>query len=104
MSGCLPTACWRKAAGAEGFPKHKGVRFAGTMQVTDADLRPLRPPADTGSLGALPLKLALRVAVTGGTATFDNIDAKIGGTAIRGHLAADNGSPRRIDGALEADS
>jgi len=93
-----------QASGRGRFSQDQGVRFAGTMQVTDADLRPLRPPADTGSLGALPLKLALRVAVTGGTATFDNIDAKIGGTAIRGHLAADNGSPRRIDGALEADS
>jgi large subunit ribosomal protein L24 len=52
----------------------------------------------------LPLRLTSRVAIASGAVTFDDIDAKLGGSGIRGHLAIDNASPRRINGMLEADS
>ena len=36
--------------------------------------------------------------------TFDDIDAKLGGSSIRGHLAIGTASPRKIDGLIEADA
>jgi large subunit ribosomal protein L24 len=35
--------------------------------------------------------------------TFDDIDAKIAGSSVRGRLAVGDATPRRIDGAIEAD-
>jgi uncharacterized protein involved in outer membrane biogenesis len=35
--------------------------------------------------------------------TFDDIDAKIAGSSVRGRLALGDATPRRIDGAIEAD-
>jgi uncharacterized protein involved in outer membrane biogenesis len=93
-----------QASGRGRYSEDQGAKLAANLQIMDADLRPLRPPAGAENAGALPLKLTSRVAIAGGTMTFDEIDAKIGGSAIRGHLAVDNASPRRIDGVLEADS
>ena len=91
-------------ASGHGRPfEDQGAKIAATLQVLDADLRPLRPAAGVGSTGSLPLRLTSRVAIAGGAITLDDIDAKLGGSGIRGHLAIDNASPRRIDGMLEAD-
>ncbi len=90
-----------QANGQAQFSGATGSRIAATLQVQEAALL---PPAGGGSEGPLPLRLASRVAITGGAMTFDNIDAKLGGSSIRGHLAMDNASPRRIDGMIEADA
>ena len=44
-----------------------------------------------------------RVSLAAGTMTFDDIDAKIAGSSVRGRLAVGDATPRRIDGAIEAD-
>ncbi|HXZ22959.1 MAG TPA: AsmA family protein [Pseudolabrys sp.] len=93
-----------QANGRGRISEDKDIKLVGNLQIADADLRPLRPVAAAMSAGALPLKLASRVAIVGGSATFDGIDAKIGGSTIHGHLAIDNASPRRIEGTLEADA
>ena len=93
-----------QANGRGRFFDDQGVKLAGDLQVTDADLRPLRQVAGTGSVDALPLKSKSRVSIAGGAMTFDAIDAKIGNSIIRGRLTVDNASPRQIDGVLEGDS
>lgn len=82
----------------------QGVKLTGTLQIPKADARPLRPAGVAGSVDPLPLSLASRVAITGRSMTFDDIDAKLGASTVRGRLAVDGASPRRIDGALEADT
>jgi len=82
---------------------NQGIKLAGDLQVLDADLRPLRQATGTSNTDALPLKSKARVAIAGGTMTFDDIDAKIGDSVVRGRLSVDNASPRQIDGALEGD-
>jgi len=83
---------------------NQGIKLTGDVQVLEADLRPLREATGTSNTDALPLKSRSRVAIAGGTMTFDDIDAKIGNSVVRGHLTVDNASPRRIDGVLDGDS
>jgi hypothetical protein len=45
-----------------------------------------------------------RLAVSGWKLALDDIDAKAGATALRGHLTVDALAPTRIDGALAADA
>jgi len=54
-----------------------------------------------GGVGALPFKFSSRVALAAGALTFDGIDAKLGTSAIQGHIRIDDASPRRIEGALD---
>ena len=73
------------------------------MQVNDADLRPLRSTAGAASGAPLPLRMKSRVSLAAGAMTLDDIDAKVGGSSVRGRLAVGDAAPRRIDGAIEAD-
>jgi uncharacterized protein involved in outer membrane biogenesis len=50
------------------------------------------------------LNLGSRVAIGSNRVVFSDIDAKMGGSDIRGRLAVNGGSPRRIEGALDADT
>lgn len=74
-----------------------------TVQVQEAYLRPLRAGPISGSR-RLPIKLSSRVALSAGVLSFDDIDAKLEGANIRGRLRIDDSSPRRIEGALDADA
>ena len=91
-----------QARGSGRISGDRGAKIAGTLRVMDADLRPLRPPG-TGSAASLPLALTSRVAIADGALKLDDIDAKLAGSSVRGHLAADSASPHKIDGMLEAD-
>jgi large subunit ribosomal protein L24 len=91
-----------QARGSGQISENRGAKIAATLRVMDADLRPLRPPGTTSAV-PLPLTLTSRVAIADGALKFDDIDAKLAGSSVRGHLAADNASPQKIDGVLEAD-
>jgi len=90
-----------QASGRGRFLAEQDVEATGTVQITEADLRPLRPVAGAGPL---PARVAARVAVAGGTTTFDDVDATLSGSRIRGRLAIGDASPHQIDGALEIDA
>ncbi len=55
-------------------------------------------------LAASGLSINSRIASAGSGISFDDIDAKLGNSNIRGHLAFGAATPRRIDGALDADT
>ena len=74
------------------------------VQVQEADVRPLRSSLAAGGAVPLPLKMTSRLAMTGGAMTLDDIDAKLGGSTIRGRLSIDDAALRRIDGTIEADA
>jgi hypothetical protein len=88
-----------RANGAGRYSDAQGVTAAAGLQINEADLKPLR--SATG--GPLPLRMKSRVSLAAGTMTFDDIDAKIAGSSVRGRLAVGDATPRRIDGAIEAD-
>jgi len=90
-----------QANGRGRFLAERDVRATGTVQITEADLRPLRPVAGAGPL---PARMTARVAAAGGTTTFDDVDATISGSRIRGRVAIGDAFPRRIEGALEVDA
>jgi AsmA-like protein len=71
------------------------------VQVREASLKPLRPAQIAGGPGPLPFKLSSRMALAAGTLTFDDIDAKLGASTVRGRLRIDDASPRRIEGILD---
>ena len=79
----------------------KDAKIEGTLQVAQADIRPLAP---AGNAGPLPLAMTARVAASGGEVRIDDIAAKLGGSSIRGNISVDNASPRRVGGAVEADA
>jgi uncharacterized protein involved in outer membrane biogenesis len=93
-----------RASGSGRFSEDQGTKVAAKLQVLEADLGPLRSAAGTGGgAGALPLKMASRVAIAGAAIAFDDIDAKLADSSIRGRLAVDAASALRIDGMLETD-
>jgi hypothetical protein len=71
------------------------------VQVREANLKPLRP-GPVAAVAPVPFKLSSRVALAAGALTFDNIDAKLGSSIVHGRLRIDDASPRRIQGALDA--
>jgi large subunit ribosomal protein L24 len=79
----------------------KGVKLSSTLDVTNAALRSLRPGVGRE---ALPVSVNSRVTIDGGKVSADNIVVRMGGASIRGKLSVDGASPRRINGALEADN
>src|ERR1700687_2600284 len=81
-----------------------GATLNGSLQVPSADLRPLRPASAAAIADRLPISMTSRVAIAGSRMSFDDIDAKLGGSNVRGRLVVDGVSPRQIDGALEADA
>ena len=93
-----------QAKGKARLSAEKGPQIEAILQVKEADVRPLRPAAPGGGADPLPLTVASRVAFSGSTMRLDDIDGKLGGSGIRGHLAIDNASPRQVDGAIEADA
>jgi uncharacterized protein involved in outer membrane biogenesis len=93
-----------QGSGRGQLSEDQGATVAATLQVLEADLGPLRPTTGADIGAPLPLKLTSRVAIAKGVTTFENIDAKVGESSIRGYLAVDSASPRRIDGMLKADS
>jgi large subunit ribosomal protein L24 len=91
-----------KADGKARLSAGKGPTFEGALKIQEADVRPLW--AARGGTDPLPLAMTSRLAITSGAITMDDIEAKLGESGIRGHLAIDNASPRRVDGAIEADA
>ncbi|HEX9072696.1 MAG TPA: AsmA family protein, partial [Pseudolabrys sp.] len=89
-----------QASGSGRFFEEQDTKVVANLQVMKADLRPLQPAGAVSS----SLQMTSRVAIVGSAVTFDYIDAKLAGSSIRGRLAVDNASPRRIDGMLEADA
>jgi large subunit ribosomal protein L24 len=72
------------------------------VEVREAHLKPPRPGPVAASAGPLSFRLSSRVALAAGALTFDEIDAKLGASTIHGHFRVDDASPRRIEGALDA--
>lgn len=93
-----------QASGSGRFFEEQGAKVAAALRVTEADLRPLLPAAEIGGTGYLPLRMTSHVEIVSGAMTFDDIDAKLAGSRIRGRLAVDSALPHRIDGMLEADA
>ena len=79
----------------------RGIKMSSTLDVAKSDLRPLWPGVQNA---ALPFSATSRVTIDGGKMSADDIVAKLGSANIRGKLSINGASPRRIDGALEADS
>ena len=90
-----------QASGSGQLVEGQNIKAKSTLRVLAADLRSLRSSAAAGS--SLPLQMTSRVALANGTVTFEAIDAKLAGSAIRGRISVNDASPRRIDGAIDAD-
>ncbi|MGA2568065.1 MAG: AsmA-like C-terminal region-containing protein [Pseudolabrys sp.] len=82
----------------------KGLQLTSTLQVAKADLRPLRPAGMAGGSEPLPFSLNSRVAIADRAISFDDINARLGSATVRGNLAFDGQTPRKVSGALEADT
>ena len=82
----------------------KGLQLTSTLQVAKADLRPLRPAGMADSGEPLPFSLNSRVAIADRAVSFSDLDARLGGATIRGNLAFDGQTPRKVSGALDADT
>ena len=93
-----------QANGSGQFSERQGMKAAGTLQVAEADLRPLRPVARSANPSSLPLRLTSRVAIASGITTFDDIDANLAGSRIHGRLSVSDASPRQVDGMFEVDT
>ena len=91
---------WLQSIGKGRLSLADGVMLKSRLRVAQAGLRLLRSAGDA----ALPVSLTTQLAIAGRNVTFSDIDAKLGGSAVRGRLALAGVSPVRIDGALEADS
>lgn len=70
--------------------------------IVRADVSPLRSPG--GAQGALPLAIAAGITMAGNDLSFDDINANINGTAVRGKLGATLQWPSRVQGEIEADN
>ena len=88
-----------RANGTGRYSDSQGIKASAGLQINEADLKPLRSTAG----GPLPLRMKSRVSIAAGTTTFDDIEAKVAGSSIRGRLAVSEATPRRIDGAIEVD-
>jgi AsmA-like C-terminal region len=103
---------WRLKAGemlAQSFGRGRisfdqGVTLSSSLEVSKADLRPLRPAGAAAGGEALPLFLHTRLAIAGRDVKFDDIVARLGPSTVRGRLAIGGATPRRIDGTLDSDS
>ncbi len=70
--------------------------------IVRADIAPLRGPG--AAQPALPMSLTSRIAVAGNELSLPNINATIGGYALRGKLNATLQRPSRVQGDLDADT
>jgi uncharacterized protein involved in outer membrane biogenesis len=91
-----------QAGGSGRLSEGESVRATATLRVASADLRPTLTGPAAGS--SLPLQMTSRVTIAGEAMAFENIDAKLAGSGIRGRIAVDGASPRRIDGRIESDA
>ena len=71
------------------------------VEVREAHLKPLRPGPVAASAGQLPFRLSSRVALAAGALTFDDVNAKLGASAIHGRFRIDDASPWRVEGAVD---
>jgi large subunit ribosomal protein L24 len=91
-----------KLTGRGKAPATDRIQGDALVEVREAHLKPPRPgPVATGP-GQLPFRLSSRVALAAGALTFDDIDAKLGASTIHGRFRIDDASPRRVEGALDA--
>ncbi len=81
----------------------KGLQLTSSLQVAKADLRPLRAAGMADSGEPLPFSLNSRVAIADRAISFSDVNARLGGAAIRGSLAFDGQMPRKVSGSLDAD-
>ena len=82
----------------------QGATMSGSLQVPIGRPAAIASGRRGGHCRPLAINLASRVAIAGSRMTFDDIDAKLGGSTVRGRLVVDGVSPRQLDGALEADA
>ena len=82
----------------------KGLQLTSSLQVAKANLRPLRPAGMSDSGEPLPFSLNSRIAVADRAISFSDVNARLGGATIRGNLAFDGQTPRKVSGALDADT
>ncbi len=82
----------------------EGLQLTSTLHVATADLRPLRSAGVADSGESLPFTLDSRVTVADRAISFADINARIGGTTVRGSLVFDGQTPRKVSGALDADT
>jgi large subunit ribosomal protein L24 len=58
----------------------------------------------TLNLSATGVAFSSRVAYAGSAVSFDDINAKLGTSSIRGHATVGTASPRKVDGVLDVDT
>ena len=91
-----------KLTGKGKVPATGRIQGDALVEVREAHLKPPRPGPVAASAGQLPFRLSSRVALAAGALTFDDIDAKLGASIIHGRFRIDDASPRRVEGALDA--
>jgi len=80
---------------------NKGMRLTANLDVAKADLRPLRPTGLADGGLPLPFSLNSRVTVADRAFSVDDINARLGGTDVRGNVSVDG---QKISGMLYADT
>jgi hypothetical protein len=91
-----------KLTGKGKVPATGGIQGDALVEVREAHLKPPRPGPGAAGAGQLPIRMSSRVALAAGALTFDDFDAKLGASTIHGRFRIDDASPRRIEGALDA--
>ena len=93
-----------QSAGHGRLSLDKGLQMTSTLQVANADLRPLRPAGMADRAEPLPFSLNSSVVIADRAVSFNDVKARLGGATIRGSLAFDGQTPSRVSGALDADT
>jgi uncharacterized protein involved in outer membrane biogenesis len=88
-----------QASGNGRLSEGEGIKATAAVRVLSADLRPV-----LAARSPLPLQMTSRVTIAGGTMAFENIDARLAGSGIRGRITVNDASPRQIDGSIQADA
>jgi large subunit ribosomal protein L24 len=70
--------------------------------IASGNAAPLRGPG--GAAAALPVTFDGRIAVSGDDLTITDIEAAVGGSGLRGKLAATLSTPHKLTGDIEADT
>ena len=91
-----------KLTGKGKVPATGRIQGDALVEVREAHLKPPRPGPGAAGAGQLPFRMSSRVALAAGALTFDDFDAKLGASTIHGRFRIDDASPRRVEGALDA--
>jgi large subunit ribosomal protein L24 len=91
-----------KLTGKGKVPATGRIQGDALVEVRGAHLKLPRPGPIAASAGQLPFRLSSRVALAAGALTFDDINAKLGASTMHGRFRIDDASPRRVEGALDA--